>query len=81
MGLKTSHDDIVKKFKTFSENSLPRGCPKLATGLLSSRLITACLLILHSIYQCFSTFLLKGAKSRPMALLDNRTKQILTQLN
>jgi len=38
--------------------------------LLSSRVIMACLRLLHSISQWFSTFSLKGAKSKPMILWD-----------
>jgi len=33
------------------------------------------------VYQCFSTFFLKGPKSRLTTLLENRTKEILTQVN
>ena len=49
--------------------------------LLSSRVITACLRLLHSVSQWFSTFSLKGAKPRSMILWESRTKKILTQVN
>jgi len=48
--------------------------------LLSSRVITACLRVLQSISQCFSTFSLKGDKSRSTISWESRTK-FLTQVN
>ena len=49
--------------------------------LLSRRVIRACLLLLHIINQWFSTFSLKGAKSRLTTLLGSCTGDILTQFN
>jgi len=41
--------------------------------LLSRRVMTACLWLLHSMNQWFSTFSLKGTKSRSTILWESRT--------
>jgi len=43
--------------------------------LLPSRVITACLRLLHSINHWFSIFSLKGSKSRSTILWESRTKK------
>jgi len=48
--------------------------------LLESRVITACLRVLRSIRQWFSTFSMKGAKSRSTILWESRTKKFSCQL-
>jgi len=48
--------------------------------LLSSCVITACLWLLHSISQWFSTFSLKAAKSKSTILWECRIKKFLMQV-
>jgi len=54
---------------------------KVEQFVLSSRVITTCLRLLHSFSQWFSTFSLKGAKSRPTILWESHTKNNLMQVN